>query len=115
MTLDLTRSSLNGWQVVTITGQIDSKTVSTLRDFLGKEVKVDEPLALELSGVPFMSSAGLRTMLTLERQTKSHGVDLALLGLRSEIADTMKVTGFYQYFTTYQSANNLPSKPEPST
>jgi anti-sigma B factor antagonist len=55
-----------------------------------------------------MSSAGLRTLLTVYRQTQSSGVLLALIGLRPEIADTMKVTGFYQYFTVYEKTVDLP-------
>jgi anti-anti-sigma regulatory factor len=31
------------------------------------------------------------------------GVDLALIGVAEEIADTMKVTGFYQFFTIHAS------------
>jgi anti-anti-sigma regulatory factor len=36
------------------------------------------------------------------------GVDLALIGVAPEIADTMKVTGFYQFFTIFESLQNLP-------
>jgi anti-anti-sigma regulatory factor len=37
------------------------------------------------------------------------GVDLALIGVASEIADTMKVTGFYQFFTIYDALKDLPA------
>jgi anti-sigma B factor antagonist len=55
-----------------------------------------------------MSSAGLRTLLTLQRKTKDMGVDLALIGVAEEIADTMKVTGFYQFFTIHASLEAIP-------
>jgi anti-sigma B factor antagonist len=54
-----------------------------------------------------MSSAGLRTLLTLQRKTTEMGVDLALIGVAPEIADTMKVTGFYQFFTIHESLQSL--------
>jgi len=100
--------SLNNWQVIKVSGQIDSKTVGELRDFIDSELKQGIAVALELTDVPFMSSAGLRTLLTLQRKTSDMGVDLALIGVASEIADTMKVTGFYQFFTIYDSLQNLP-------
>jgi anti-sigma B factor antagonist len=56
-----------------------------------------------------MSSAGLRTLLTLHRKTEQMGISLAIIGLKSEIADTMKVTGFYQYFTIYSDLQSLPA------
>ena len=34
-------------------------------------------------------------------------VDLALIGVAEEIQDTMKVTGFLQYFTLYGSIASL--------
>jgi len=46
-------------------------------------------------------------LLTLQRKTTEMGVDLALIGVASEIADTMKVTGFYQFFTIHESLQSL--------
>jgi len=45
--------------------------------------------------------------LTLQRKTNDMGVDLVLIGVASEIADTMKVTGFYQFFKIYTSLEEL--------
>lgn len=97
----------NNWQVIQVDGQVDSKTVGDLRDFIDSEVKPGKPVALDITNVPFMSSAGLRTLLTLQRKTNDMGVDLALVGVASEIADTMKVTGFYQFFKIYDSLANI--------
>ena len=96
------------WQVIRVNGQVDSKTVGDLRDFIDKELTQAKPVALELTEVPFMSSAGLRTLLTLQRKTKEMGVELVLIGVADEIADTMKVTGFYQFFTVYASLDDIP-------
>jgi len=106
--MNVTLDSFKNWQVIKVAGQVDSKTVSDLRDFIDSELKQGHPVALELTEVPFMSSAGLRTLLTLQRKTIDMGVDLALIGVAPEIADTMKVTGFYQFFTIFESLQNLP-------
>lgn len=96
------------WQVIRVSGQIDSKTVGDLRDFIEIKLKPSQPVALELTDVPFMSSAGLRTLLTLQRKTQHMGVDLVLIGVADDIADTMKITGFYQFFTAYESLQAIP-------
>jgi anti-anti-sigma regulatory factor len=36
------------------------------------------------------------------------GVALSLVGIVTEIADTMRVTGFYDYFTIYSDLASLP-------
>ena len=101
--MNVQSETFQNWQVIRVSGQIDSKTVVKLREFIDSELKPDQPVALELTDVPFMSSAGLRTLLTLQRKTKELNIDLALIGLSEGIADTMKVTGFYQFFTVYAS------------
>jgi anti-sigma B factor antagonist len=106
--MNVTLDSFKNWQGIKVAGQVDSKTVGDLRDFIDSELKQGHPVALELTEVPFMSSAGLRTLLTLQRKTTDMGVDLALIGVAPEIADTMKVTGFYQFFTIFESLQNLP-------
>ena len=107
--MNLSSSTTQGWQVIHVVGQVDSKTVTSLRDYIGAELKEGLPVALDLTGVPFMSSAGLRTLLTLHRRTQEMGVALALVGISNDIADTMKVTGFYDYFTIYSDLVSLPS------
>jgi anti-anti-sigma factor len=111
MSLQLSVTTQNGWKVIHVGGQVDSKTVGELRDFLDQEVQAGSGIALDLSQVPFMSSAGLRTLLTLHRMTKGLGLALSLVGIQPQIEDTMKVTGFYQYFTIHPSLSSLPSSP----
>jgi anti-sigma B factor antagonist len=106
--MELSKSLINGWQAIHVVGQVDSKTVVELREYIDKELVEGKPVALDVEGVPFMSSAGLRTLLTLHRRTEEMAVSLALVGIASEIADTMKVTGFYDYFTKYANLSSLP-------
>ena len=106
--MEVEQNLIKNWQVIKVTGEIDSKTVSTLRDFIDEKLVENTAVALDLEKVPFMSSAGLRTLLTLQRKTTSMKVDLALIGVANEIQDTMKVTGFLQYFKLYDSIESLP-------
>ena len=106
--MNLLSSTTHGWQVIHVEGQVDSKTVTSLRDYIDAELKEALPVALDLTSVPFMSSAGLRTLLTLHRRTQEMGVALALVGIASDIADTMRVTGFYDYFTIHPDLASLP-------
>ena len=98
---------VENWQVIKVTGEIDSKSVGTLRDFIEEKLMNDKDVALDLTHVPFMSSAGLRTLLTLQRKTTSMQLNLALIGVADVIQDTMKVTGFLQYFKIHPSSESL--------
>ena len=106
--MEVKQELIDSWQVIKVVGEIDSKTVTTLRTFLDEKLVDNKAVALDLSGVPFMSSAGLRTLLILQRKTSEMKVDLTLIGIAEEIKDTMKVTGFLQYFKLYESIESLP-------
>ena len=105
--MEVQQEILGNWQVIKVTGEIDSKTVTTLRNFINEQLVENTAVALDVKDVPFMSSAGLRALLTLQRKTSAMKVDLALIGVSDEIQDTMKVTGFLQYFTIYDSRESL--------
>ena len=105
--MEVQQDIVGNWQIIKVSGEIDSKTVGTLRNFIDEKLVENTAVALDLTNVPFMSSAGLRTLLTLQRSTSKMQVDLALIGVASEIQDTMKVTGFLQYFTIYETKESL--------
>ena len=105
--MELNKSIIKGWQVIEVKGQVDSKTVSDLRDYLDQNIIGDLPIALDLTEVPFMSSAGLRTLLTLNRKTQDMNIKLCLVGVIEEISETMNVTGFLQYFTMQPNIADL--------
>ena len=105
--MELNKSIIKGWQVIEVKGQVDSKTVGDLRDYLDQNITGDLPVALDLTEVPFMSSAGLRTLLTLNRKTQDMNIKLCLVGVIDEISETMKATGFLQYFTMQPNIADL--------
>lgn len=105
--MQITKSQLHNWLVIHIDGQVDSKTSSQLNEFLAQELDNATNIALDLRQVPFMSSAGLRTLLLLYRRVETLGAALALVGLAAEIADTMRVTGFYDFFMVLPDLDSL--------
>lgn len=105
--MQISKSYVHDWLVIHIEGQVDSKTSSQLNEFLAEELDNVASIALDLRQVPFMSSAGLRTLLLLYRRVETMGAALALVGLAEEIADTMKVTGFYDFFVVLPDLDSL--------
>ena len=84
--------------VAVISGDIDSKTAPQAQAQLLSEIESTVRLVMDMSGVGFMSSAGLRMMLLMYRQATSKEGKIALVGLSDEIKDTMSMTGFLNFF-----------------
>jgi len=86
--------------VVEISGDIDSNTAPLAQDQVLPLAQPGSKILLDMSGVEYMSSAGLRMLLSMYRQISRGSGDIVLVGLSEQIKDTMSVTGFLNFFTT---------------
>ncbi len=84
--------------VAVITGEIDGKTAPQAQAELLPVITSSGRIILDLSGVSFLSSAGLRMLLLLYRQATAKDGKVVLVGLSEEIKDTMSMTGFLKFF-----------------
>lgn len=85
--------------VVSLTGDLDSSTAPAVHERLQSVVHPDGRVLVDLSGVPYMSSAGLRTMLLLYRQAQSVNTTVGLVGPSPDLRAMMAATGFLDFFT----------------
>jgi anti-sigma B factor antagonist len=85
--------------VVELIGDLDTNTSRDVQARLLPEVKSRGKMILKLDGVRYMSSAGLRFLLSIYRYSSNQDAVLVLVGVADEIRDTMEVTGFLDYFT----------------
>ena len=68
------KTGVGSWVVMVATGRADAHTASQLESALVARVQAGaEHLALDLSEVPFMSSAGLRSLLTALKLLQKKG------------------------------------------
>lgn len=93
--------ALDNAQIVTVQGDIDSRTAPDFQNVLVPLCNDDNNLVLDMSQVDFMSSAGLRVLLAVYRLASNAQSRLVLVGLSEELQDTMSATGFLDHFETY--------------
>lgn len=89
--------------VVAITVDIDAKTAPDLQAEILPLITADRALVLDVSGVTYMSSAGLRMLLSVYRQAARSNARLVLAGLSPEIREVMSATGFLDQFTIHDT------------
>jgi anti-sigma B factor antagonist len=89
--------------VVRLWGQIDSRNAPVVQEKILPDVAPGTRILLDMSGVNYMSSAGLRMLLLLTRQISATDSKLVLVGLSEELADTMAITGFLPFFEAYET------------
>lgn len=60
-------------------------------------------IVLDLSGVTFLSSSGLRVLLMLARELRAENGELRLCALQPTVAEVFELTGFTQIFTIHHT------------
>lgn len=88
--------------VVAVEGRVDSNTASDLEAELNRLIEEGKAnFALDLSGVEFLSSSGLRVLVTTLKTVRKAGGDLRLAALSQRASDAIELAGLDPLFKTY--------------
>jgi anti-sigma B factor antagonist len=98
--MEINIKNLEDIKVVELIGDVDASTASGVQQEIMPLAKSNSKILLDMTQVSYMSSAGLRMLLSLYRQTSAQDGKLVLIGLSEDLQDTMSVTGFLDFFTT---------------
>jgi anti-anti-sigma factor len=102
----VTSNSLNDVSVIAVTGRIDANSSADLESFVIQIINAGTyRLVLDLSNISFISSSGLRVILTLAKNVEPRGGFVRLCGLRPLIQEIFDISGFSQVFTITRSVN----------
>ncbi len=80
--------------VVSVAGEIDLSTATDLQVAVDALSPFDRPIALDLSGVGFVDSTGIRALLAINnRAMETIGQPLILMGARESTRRLVELTG----------------------
>ena len=89
---------------VTVTGTVDALTAPDLAKILVNQIAEGHVnLVVDLIGVEFMSSAGLRTLLGAVKESRSNGGDLRIASTNPGIDRVLKMSGFNNIAKVFSS------------
>lgn len=98
------------WTVLRPSGRMDGQTSADLESECLEHLGGGTPrLALDLAEVPYVSSAGLRVILSLFRACASRGGALALLAPQPMVREVLAVSGFETLLPIHASIEELPA------
>ncbi|MEU7164128.1 STAS domain-containing protein [Streptomyces morookaense] len=105
MTVAVRSIDRDGVTLVELEGEITSATSAALQQRILPLVGHGRTTTIiDLSRVPYISSAGLRTLLLVHRQALRESCGVVLTGLSEEVRFVMAATGFLELFDIRNSA-----------
>ena len=88
----------NGTEVLTISGRLHTQTAPDLEQELDKIGEGSKTLILDLSGLEYISSAGLRVILKAQKYMAAKG-GMKITGVNETVMEIFDITGFLDILT----------------
>ncbi len=97
--MEITSQNEAGQLRVFVKGRLDAITCSEFDGAMDK-LLADQPedLQLDLHGLEYISSAGLRSILVVGKKLQAGGGALSLTGLHGAVKEVLEISGFCSIF-----------------
>ena len=91
MTIEIKKN--NQETIIEIVGRLDTITAPALDKTLREDIGDTKNLILDVTGMEYISSAGLRVLLAAQKKMQQIGA-MKLIGVCAEVMDVFEMTGF---------------------
>ena len=92
--------------VVTLAGELDGLAAPAIQQQLLPIAQAGGKILLNMIGVQYMSSSGLRMLLSTYRHSSDSGGRIVLVGVANDIEDTLSMTGLLRSLTVCQTVDD---------
>ena len=96
MTIEIKKKA--GEAVIELSGRLDTSTAPVLDKTLNEDISDNINLVLDLKDLEYISSAGLRVLLSAQKRMRKRG-SMTLRNVREEVMDVFEMTGFADILT----------------
>ena len=91
MTIEIKKSQAE--TIIEIAGRLDTITAPTLDKTIQEDIEDTKNLVLDVKGLEYISSAGLRVLLAAQKKMQKVG-SMKVTGVREAVMEVFEMTGF---------------------
>lgn len=91
MTIEIKKTETE--TVVVVAGRLDTITAPALDKTINEDISETKNLVLDFKGVEYISSAGLRVILTAQKKMQKIG-SMKLINVCQDVMEVLEMTGF---------------------
>lgn len=103
--MEISKTELKSCDLYKVTGRIDSLTSPKVAEAVAQSTNRGRfSLILDLSAVDYVSSAGLRVMINVQKTCRNGGRgELVLSGVTKVVLETLEIAGFIPLFKLFDN------------
>jgi len=101
--MEVTEGRVGEATTLRIVGRVDSSVSKVLEQKVSEVVSRDSAIVVDLAEMNYVSSAGLRSFITLAKRARSSNRTIALCGMREEVAEIFEISGLLELFKIYDT------------
>ena len=91
MTIEMKKTDAQ--TVLEVSGRLDTTTAPVLDKTISEDISANTDLVLDLKGLEYISSAGLRVLLSAQKRMQKNG-SMKLKNVCEEVMEVFEMTGF---------------------
>ncbi len=103
--MELTSKTIDAVTVISLQGRVDAFTAPACEIGLKERLTDGAALVLDLGGLEYISSAGLRVILAVAKVLKSTSGKLVMANVTGTVREVFEISGFGSIFTMYDSVD----------
>lgn len=93
-------------KIIGLHGRLDASTSPVVeKQLLALAAEGQVRIALDLSGLSYISSLGLRVLMVVAKQVQTGGGNLALAALNENVREIFNLAGFTHLFSVFQTVD----------
>ena len=106
--MNITEKKERDWLVIALTERLDTQTAPELEKLVVEKLGVGVKMALELTELQYISSAGLRVLLMMMKKAKAQNGKAVLVGVGGMVGEILEESGIDAFFEQYGDVEALP-------
>jgi anti-sigma B factor antagonist len=91
--MQIAQETRSGWSIIKVTGRADALAAQDLEEVLEAAAKVSTKLAVDVSALDYISSAGLRSLLQGARAAQTHNCEFVVCGPHGSVKNVFDISG----------------------
>ena len=96
MMIEIKRNAENA--IVELVGRLDTTTAPSLEKMLNEDIGESKNLIFDFKGVEYISSAGLRVLLSAQKKMQKMGT-MKVINVCDSVMEVFEITGFVDVLT----------------